>query len=168
LASTSVIHYKGESTQKDIKYLKYFNGAMKIFYRKHFRLNLIYDFFMRFGIEFWYLLKYFKFRFKKDSYSEIKKIQFFKKEEIVMFCSNKKFLLVNKDEEVSNIKKKITENGIDTVVFDNNTLLNKTIISKIEELKNEGVSFKIRPRNTNFIIGSPCPKNRGEVKLILL
>lgn len=168
LASTSVIHYKGESTQKDIKYLKYFNGAMNIFYRKHFKLNLMYDFVMRIGIKFWFLLKYLKFKFKKDPSTEIKKIQFFKKGEIVMFCLNKKFLLVNEDEKISSIQKKIADNGIDTIVFDNNTVLNKIIISKIERLKNEGVSFKIRPRDTNFIIGSPCPKNKGEVKLISL
>ena len=58
---TKVIHYKGESTNKDVKYLRYFHEAMKIFYRKHFKLNRIYDFLMSFGIEFWFLMKYFKF-----------------------------------------------------------------------------------------------------------
>ena len=61
-SDTQIIHYKGESTTKDIKYLNYFHDAMKIFYKKHFKLNRVYDFFMRIGIEFWYLLKFLKFR----------------------------------------------------------------------------------------------------------
>ena len=65
-ADTQIIHFKGESTPKDIKYLNYFHEAMRIFYKKHFKLNRVYDFFMRIGIEFWYLLKYFKFRKDKS------------------------------------------------------------------------------------------------------
>ena len=37
-ANTQVIHYKGESTEKDVINLKYFHNAMKIFYKKHFKL----------------------------------------------------------------------------------------------------------------------------------
>ena len=36
LGSSTVLHYKGESTQKDEVYLKRFYGAMAIFYKKHF------------------------------------------------------------------------------------------------------------------------------------
>ncbi len=68
-ADTKVIHYKGESTKKDVKYLRYFHEAMKIFYRKHFKLNRTYDFLMSFGIEFWFLMKYFKFiQFKEEKH----------------------------------------------------------------------------------------------------
>jgi GT2 family glycosyltransferase len=40
---TTVIHYKGESTLKDKTYAKRFYGAMQLFYKKHFKRNLIYD-----------------------------------------------------------------------------------------------------------------------------
>src|SRR5690606_18549071 len=36
LGSLTVLHYKGESTQKDEIYLGRFYGAMAIFYKKHF------------------------------------------------------------------------------------------------------------------------------------
>ena len=60
-SDTQVIHFKGESTRKNLKYLNHFYDAMKIFYNKHFKLNMVYDFFMKFGIKFWYFLKLFKY-----------------------------------------------------------------------------------------------------------
>ncbi len=56
---TQIIHYKGESTKKNAKYLGNFYGAMRIFYNKHFRLNKLYDSIMGLGISFWY---WFRFR----------------------------------------------------------------------------------------------------------
>ncbi|MDG4714395.1 glycosyltransferase family 2 protein [Winogradskyella marincola] len=38
---TSVIHYKGESTLKDKVYAKRFYGAMGIFYKKHYKKNIL-------------------------------------------------------------------------------------------------------------------------------
>jgi len=40
---TTVIHYKGESTLKNAQYASRFYGAMQLFYRKHFRKNIIFD-----------------------------------------------------------------------------------------------------------------------------
>lgn len=40
---TTVIHYKGESTLKDAEYAKRFYGAMKLFYKKYFQTNLVFD-----------------------------------------------------------------------------------------------------------------------------
>src|SRR5690606_14527542 len=36
LGTTTVLHYKGESTKKDDAYFERFYGAMQIFYKKHF------------------------------------------------------------------------------------------------------------------------------------
>jgi GT2 family glycosyltransferase len=36
LGNTEILHYKGESTQKDAIYFERFYGAMKIFYKKHY------------------------------------------------------------------------------------------------------------------------------------
>ena len=41
--STTVIHYKGESTRRNAIYFKRFYGAMQIFYRKHFKSNVLFD-----------------------------------------------------------------------------------------------------------------------------
>jgi GT2 family glycosyltransferase len=40
LADTTIIHFKGESTQKDIRYVRQFYKAMSQFRRKHFRRGL--------------------------------------------------------------------------------------------------------------------------------
>ena len=46
-----ILHYKGESTKKDIRYVKIFYSAMYIFFRKHYpNVSGIYGFFIRFAI----------------------------------------------------------------------------------------------------------------------
>ncbi len=37
LPATTIIHFKGESTQKDFRYVKLFYSAMQLFMKKHFR-----------------------------------------------------------------------------------------------------------------------------------
>ena len=48
-AETSVIHYKGESTVRDEKYMKRFQEAMNFFYNKHFKKSLFFSGFMKIG-----------------------------------------------------------------------------------------------------------------------
>ncbi|MGB0896711.1 MAG: glycosyltransferase family 2 protein [Flavobacteriaceae bacterium] len=47
---TTVIHYKGESTLKDVVYAKRFYGAMKLFYKKYFKANLVFDVIVNLGV----------------------------------------------------------------------------------------------------------------------
>lgn len=167
-AQTKVIHYKGESTKKDVKYLKYFHGAMKIFYRKHFKLNLVYDFLMSFGIELWFLMKYFRFMRLKEKKQTGFNVLCLGGSELIVSCLGENYLLVSKDliDDFTQIKSLIKSNRVDTVVFDNSLISNKQIIAHFEVLKNEGVAFKIHPRKTNFLIGSACSVRRGQVELM--
>src|SRR5690606_31054651 len=57
---TTIIHYKGESTNKDKIYLKRFYGAMKIFYKKHFRKNIFLNLMIDLGIKIFLLINNFK------------------------------------------------------------------------------------------------------------
>jgi alpha-L-fucosidase len=141
---------------------------MKIFYKKHFKRNKIYDFLMSFGIEFWYLLKYFKFRKVSYQLKDILNVLYFGKDELIINHLNKKHLLINTRliDDVDKIKELIRKNAIDTIVFDNAIMPNKKIITHFELLKNERISFKIHPKNTNFIIGSNNSEHRGNVELI--
>jgi GT2 family glycosyltransferase len=167
-ADTQIIHFKGESTPKDLKYLNYFHQAMRIFYKKHFKLNRLYDFFMRFGIEFWYLLKYFKFRKDTVISKPIVNLLYLGDDELIVNYLNKKYLLIKEPliDDYSKIKELLKNNKIDTIVFDNSTLSNKKIIEHFEVLQNEKVAFKIHPKNTNFLIGSTSPNIRGLVEII--
>ena len=47
--SETVIHFKGESTLRDKLYAKRFYNAMNIFYRKHFKSNVFFDFIVKVG-----------------------------------------------------------------------------------------------------------------------
>jgi GT2 family glycosyltransferase len=162
-----IIHYKGESTRKDSVYLKYFHEAMEIFYKKHFKLNKVYDFFMSFGIEFWYLLKYFKFKQFKEKIHLSKNVLYLgANETVINYLNNKYFLVKNETIEINQLKKLIEMNKIDTLIFDNETYSNKQIIEVISLLKNKNVAFKIHPKNTNYIIGSTRSDSRGQVEII--
>ncbi|MEX1384299.1 glycosyltransferase family 2 protein [Lutibacter sp.] len=167
-ADTQIIHFKGESTPKDIKYLNYFHEAMRIFYKKHFKLNRVYDFFMRIGIEFWYLLKYFKFRKDKIKSKPVFNLLYLGNDELIVDYLNKKYLLIKEPliDDYSKIRSLLKNNKIDTIVFDNSTLSNKKIIAHFEALKNEKAAFKIHPKTTNFLIGSTSPNIRGQVEII--
>jgi GT2 family glycosyltransferase len=167
-AKTQIIHYKGESTQKDIKTLKNFYNAMKIFYKKHFKLNKIYDFLMNFGIEFWFFMKYLKFINYKESNVETFNVLYFGSNKQIVSYLNKNYLLLKDDliGDFEQIKTLLKNNKIDTIVFDNSIISNKKIITHLAVLKNEGVSFKIHPRNTNFIIGSTSSIKHSKVEII--
>ncbi len=167
-SETTIIHYKGESTKKDTKYLRYFHNAMKIFYDKHFKLNKVYDFLMSFGIEFWFLLKWFKFNFSTSKIKPIVAVLYFGKNKKIknLFKNNSLFVSEKLLNHFDAIKEKIKEDKIDALIFDNEITSNKIIIKHFEKLKNEKVSFKIHPKNTQFLIGSVNSKNRGEVDLL--
>jgi len=167
-SKTQVIHYKGESTQKSVKYLRYFHKAMKIFYKKHFKLNRVYDFIMSFGIEFWFLLKYFRFLQSNNNSKSIFKVLYLGKEELTKNYLDKKYLLVHENliGDFNKIKTLIKKDVIDTVVFDNATISNKKIIEHFQELKNESVAFKIHPKKANFLVGSINSLNQGQIELI--
>ncbi|MDX1829059.1 MAG: glycosyltransferase family 2 protein [Lutibacter sp.] len=167
-SETSVIHYKGESTKKDIQYLKYFHKAMKIFYKKHFKLNKVYDFFMSFGIELWFLLKYFKFKLPSEKAKQIEAVLYFGKNRKIENYFNNKTLVVSENllNQFEEIKERIKRDHIDTLVFDNDICSNAQIIEHFEKLKNEKVSFKIHPKQTMFLIGSMSATNKGEINFI--
>jgi GT2 family glycosyltransferase len=167
-AETTIIHYKGESTKKDVKYLRFFYNAMKIFYDKHFKLNKVYDFLMSFGIEFWFLLKWFKFNFSTSKIKPIVAVLYFGKNKKIknLFKNNSWFISEELLNHFDEIKKKIKKDKIDTLIFDNELIANKIIIQHFEKLKFENVAFKIHPKNANFLIGSTSSENRGEVDLL--
>ncbi|WP_111709484.1 glycosyltransferase family 2 protein [Lutibacter citreus] len=168
LGNTKIIHFKGESTRKDTKYLNYFHDAMRIFYRKHFKFNKVYDFFMKLGIEFWYLLKYLKFRKEKTISKPIRNLLYLGNDETIVNHLDKKYLVLKGKliDDYLKIKTVVKNKNIDTVVFDNSEISYKKIIEHFEVLKSEKVAFRIHPKTTNYLIGSSSPNVRGQVEII--
>lgn len=150
---TTCIHFKGESTSKDKKYTKRFYVAMKLFYKKHFRANVLFDTFVMLGINVAHFL------------SKIKKLDEFQPEDYyyISETSNEKLnRALGKKAMVQNHIENFKENS--EIIFDNQTLTYKKIIRHIENLHSQNnLSFKILPKNSNFIIGSNNSINRGKV-----
>ena len=80
----------------------------------------------------------------------------------------KKYLVVNEKliDQYVQIKLLIDNKNIDTIVFDNSITTNKKIIRHFQELKYKNCTFKIHPKNTNYLIGSTNSINRGTVEII--
>lgn len=150
---TTIIHFKGESTLKDVNYAKRFYGAMQIFYKKHFRSNFIFDAFVWAGIKLVFLLR-------KEPQQTEKKITKW----VVLSKDNLKKLSKNFEGEVqyaSGIEK--IENQC-VVVFDSSKESFRSIIESMQELQNrEEVYFRILNASSSFLIGSDSSSHRGEV-----
>ena len=166
---TTVIHYKGESTIKDGTYMKRFQESMNFFYKKHLKSNglgsIFFAVFMKIGIVFFLLTRKLKNQTQQkvvpivyDLYSTSTELQ------------NKLALLLQKKVTLHNLK---TEKGLISslnanhqsteIILDNEIISFKQCISFLEFAKNSGFTFKIKPKNANFLIGSNNSNDRGEV-----
>lgn len=150
---TQIIHFKGESTLRDKNYAKRFYGAMQIFYQKHFRKNILFDMLVWFGIRVVYLLRK----------VQVVKIKYVYQYVLISNAINKnlrdrlpKMLIVRS--EMSNFQKE-TE-----VILDTNFLSYKDVIGIMDKYSNNKKwTYKILPKNSNFILGSDNAISRGEV-----
>ncbi len=150
---TSIIHFKGESTLKDKTYAKRFYKAMQIFYKKHFKKNILFDAVVWLGIVLAYNIR--KVPKASDSNPKLYLVLSDKREEDFknIFKGN-----VTVKSELQNVTDD-TE-----VIFDANYVTYRDMIKHMSNLDfNSKVTFKIHPKNANFILGSNDSKNRGEV-----
>lgn len=162
---TTIIHYKGESTNKDKVYLKRFYGAMKIFYKKHFKTNFLFDLATTIGIKTFSFLN----NSKRKSDSKIDFNPCFlvsdnvELKEKVQNKAGRKFIFRSKNDSI-NISSLVKNNNL--ILFDGNYISNKEIIDKMQKYHTPNTYFKIIPENTNFIIGSNSRNDKGEVVLL--
>jgi len=162
---TTVIHYKGESTIKDGTYMKRFQEAMEFFYKKHFKVSFLFSAFMKIGIVFFSVIKRIQGRTKAKSVSEIFLLLSASEAlvKIIALLVQKKvdFLDWKSEKEVnlsSNSMKKGTQ-----IIMDNEFVSFKECIKIHERFKNKGITFRIIPKNADFIIGSDSSNDRGEI-----
>ena len=163
-SGTTVIHYKGESTVKDKKYLQSFQNAMELFYRKHFKVSFVFKVFMKFGT---YLFSTIK---KNQSAAHPRKIAayylFSEDENQRIKVEN---LLGNKVTRAETTLKNDLNSPTDEphqnieIIFDNNSWSFKSIIAYMEHHHNKRLTFKIIPAGSNFMIGSNSSNDRGKV-----
>jgi len=152
-SQTTVIHYKGESTLNDINYAKRFYNAMQIFYKKHFKSNMFFNAFVWLGIKIAFIIR----TEPKVSSSKIERYALIFNQLPVKFVS-----MLTKPIELNPDLKTIKPNT--EIVFDVNALSYKEIIEIINNNEiNSKATFKILPKNSNFIIGSNSSKSQGEI-----
>jgi len=173
---TQIIHYKGESTAKNAKYLGDFYGAMHIFYKKHFKVNIFYDFVMKTGIRFWHILRLLTSKKETKSYVFPKNILYIGSDNVIYTALQKHYKIeaihlfavchtrtISRFDDLEKIKHVLEEKNIEEIVFDNESNTFSKIIFYMNSLKDTGITFKIRPKNKNFMIGSNTSDGRGSV-----
>jgi len=167
---TSVIHYKGESTVRDEKYLKRFRDAMQFFYKKHFKKSIVFDMMMQIGS---FVFTIFKQKQQKNIQRKIFQYVLFTKsienENIVSkIISKKEFSFITRvfdkrhvlEKEVLEFKNQKCNYE---VIFDTSTIDFKEIIDFMEKYNSKNITFKNYISQSNYLIGSNNANDRGEV-----
>lgn len=178
--SVQVIHYKGESTVKDAKYLRNFYGAMRIFYRKHFKLNPLFDFMTLTGIHVWQVFHFFKLGKVRSKQGKISNVLYVGSENEVLEKLQKHYIkaqihvfavcetrVISRFDDAQKIAGVCQEKNIDEIVFDAAAHSFSKIIFYISALKELNISYMIRPKASSYIIGSHDKNGKGEVIIFI-
>ena len=152
LGDTTVIHFKGESTEKNRVQSKRFFQAMKLFYQKHLNTNIFLNPFISLMTS---LAPYFLIRNQSKKHIP-KRIAFMKP------LSHQKWLEMNNVIAIESLDD-LPKNIHFDVFFDAETTAFNSIINQIDSVKNKFLTFKIKPKNSTYFVGSDFSKQRGEV-----
>jgi GT2 family glycosyltransferase len=161
LGSTTVLHYKGESTKKDEMYFDRFYGAMQIFYRKHFSKSFLLESSVSAGVALAKKIQNISSETKMKTPKTPERNYFFTENiELLEKLSAKSttvFQMVSK-----NMHPQISlENSL--LVFDAEYISYKEIFKLMKQLKGKNNLFRIRPTGCNFIIGSDQSDEKGGI-----
>jgi GT2 family glycosyltransferase len=151
---TSVIHYKGESTVRDEKYLERFREAMQFFYKKHFKKSWFFDKFLQIGSLIYAIFK------QKQAQKQANVI-----DKYIVFSKNNIQLKLSKPiEYLTDFEQfKNTKNVNFELIFDTNSFSFAEIIYFMEKHKSKNITFKNYISQSNYLIGSNNSTDRGEV-----
>jgi GT2 family glycosyltransferase len=151
---TSIIHYKGESSVRDEKYVQRFREAMQFFYKKHFTKSIFFDSMMQIGSFFFAI---FKQKQQKNERRDIHSYVVFTKNNLKLYLSHSEHILTD-FEQFKNI------DGVNTeVIFDTRSFSFKEIIGFMEKHKAKNVTFKNYIPESEFLIGSNHANDIGQV-----
>ncbi len=177
--SVQVIHYKGESTVKDASYIRNFYGAMRIFYRKHFKLNPFFDLITLTGIHVWQILHFFKLSKPQSKQRKISNVLYVGSENEVLVKLQKHYSnaqvhvfavcetrVISRFDDAQKIANVCEEKNIDEIVFDAAAHSFSKIIFYMSALKDLNINYMIRPKGSDYIIGSHDRNGKGEVIII--
>jgi hypothetical protein len=159
LGTTNVLHYKGESTQRNGDYYKRFYGAMKIFYRKHFNSNWALNAIVNTGVSLASI-------FGRTNGSRRKYVKATNARILTEDFSLLKAFSDKMELPVQSVSKTIFQEDIagnTLFVFDVRYMNYSQILSVMKGFKGNGNSFRIIPPGSRFMIGSDKSDEKGEV-----
>ncbi len=153
LGTTSVIHFKGESTLKDKKYARRFYGAMQIFYKKHFKKNILFDILVWLGIRTVYFFRN----------TTIEKLKYVFQYVLISNAENEDLKAVLP--KIVILRREMSNFANETeIILDAKVLTYKGIIDFMSTYANtKKWTYKIWPNESRFILGSDNSVSRGEV-----
>jgi hypothetical protein len=138
--------------------MKRFREAMNFFYKKHFKISILFSLFMEIGILFFSFLKMFQGKTKPKRMPK----------KYILISDNdtaRKALELRLNQKVF-LQKTIELTGFNSnteIILDQNFIDFKTIINVLETHKNKGFTFKIGSKSFDFSIGSNSSFDRGEI-----
>lgn len=168
-ADTTIIHYKGESTVKDLEYVKRFHHGTQIFYEKHFRKSYLFEILMRLVTFVFLVFKQKKKSPRLDVVSQTIVLspnsQLKNRLEVALQRSIIQVSHLEKLQEM--IDQKALQNGdLVEIVFDGDYLTNKEIITFMLKNCRSEIIYKIKPVNSLFLIGSNDSNSKGSVIIL--
>ncbi|NQW36405.1 MAG: glycosyltransferase family 2 protein [Flavobacteriales bacterium] len=165
LGTSSIIHFKGESTKKNVKYLKYFYKAMFIFYKKHLKQNLLFELFLKLGMTFWFVMKFFQIKFRTSKRSKNNKAIYLGNSDVVFnkIKNHYKELSITKITSSANL----TNDSYGLLFIDLATMSFKKCIQIIEKHKSIEHFFRFILPNAAVVIGSDSASDKGEITLLI-
>lgn len=169
LSDTTIIHYKGESTDKDIEYVKRFHQGTQIFYAKHFRKSMLFEILMRMVTLLFLLFK----QKKKGAKLEVATHTFFVSENEMLknkieYRLKRSINQVRTLEEIQQLLDQMLPKNSDLteIIFDGDYLTNKEIIDFMHKNYRSEIIYKIKPINSLFLIGSNDSNSKGSVIIL--
>ncbi|MGG5576843.1 glycosyltransferase family 2 protein [Myroides sp. C15-4] len=168
-ADTTIIHYKGESTVKDLEYVKRFHHGTQIFYEKHFRKSYVFEIAMRLITFVFLLFKQKKKSPKLDVVSHtivVSPNERLKNQ--VAHTLQRSIVQVKYLEKLQEMidQKAIGNGDLVEIVFDGDYLTNKEIITFMHKNYRSEIIYKIKPVNSLFLIGSNDSNSKGSVIIL--
>jgi len=151
-ADSTVIHYKGESTTRDQKYMKHFQEAMQFFYKKHFRKSIVFDWMMQIG----------SFIFSKIKKNQQHNRVFYSDQTVIFSNELLTFPYVSETLKYSKFEElKINPSIKYELVFDIQSFSFYEIINFMNTVRAINITFKMFLPESNFLIGSNNANDKG-------
>ncbi|WP_368668075.1 glycosyltransferase family 2 protein [Aquimarina sp. RZ0] len=159
IGNVPVIHYKGESTDRNAEYIKRFYGAMRLFYRKHFRSNWVLDKIVYLGIGVTSIIQSFK-KHHREKRSVLAYYLVSDNHQLAKLLSGR----LQKEVKLISLES-AKKFGFEyyELIFDNDHMTFGEIIEAMQLLRKPTMTFKIKPQGCNYILGSDFSDGKGEV-----